>query len=453
LRRDGHEVRVLERDREPAPAASPEDAWEGWSRDGVTQFRQAHYLASRGREVLEQSLPDVVSRLEAAGAVRFDPLGLMPPSISDRAPREGDHRYWTLNARRPVLEQVFAQMADADVRRGTSVTGLDTASYDGTPHVTGVRTDAGEQLEADLVVDAMGRRSPLPRWLAAEGARAMHEESEDSGFIYYSRFFRSRNGALPEFRAALLTPIGTFSLLILPSDNATWSVTLYTASGDQPLKRLRDAAHWNSLVAACPLHAQWLDGEPLTDVLAMGGVLDRYRRLIVDGRPVATGVALLGDAWACTNPSLGRGVTLGLLHAQRLPAVIRDHLDDPHAFAMAWDALTEAELTPWYRETVEEDRDRLREIEALRLGLPPQPPRGNVGVLGAALLAAVPLDADAFRAFIATRSCLTRFEEIAADEPFVQRVFELAQASEPPPLAGPDRDALLGLLEHAPAAV
>src|SRR5919204_4883791 len=80
LRRDGHEVTMLERDAEPVPA-SPEEAWERWTRDGVTQFRQAHYLVSRGRHVLEESLPDVLAGLKAAGGVRFDPLPLMPRSI------------------------------------------------------------------------------------------------------------------------------------------------------------------------------------------------------------------------------------------------------------------------------------------------------------------------------------------------------------------------------------
>ena len=41
----------------------------------------------------------------------------------------------------------------------------------GVPHVTGVVSEAGEELAADLVVDTMGRRSPLPGWLAALGAR------------------------------------------------------------------------------------------------------------------------------------------------------------------------------------------------------------------------------------------------------------------------------------------
>ena len=38
LCRGGHEVTVLERDPDPVPS-SPEEAWERWSRDGVSQFR------------------------------------------------------------------------------------------------------------------------------------------------------------------------------------------------------------------------------------------------------------------------------------------------------------------------------------------------------------------------------------------------------------------------------
>jgi 2-polyprenyl-6-methoxyphenol hydroxylase-like FAD-dependent oxidoreductase len=89
LRRDGHEVIVLERDPEPPPD-SVDGAWERWSRDGVSQFRQGHYMTPRGRIVLEEALPDVLASLEAAGGAAFDPLPLMPPSITDRAPREGD---------------------------------------------------------------------------------------------------------------------------------------------------------------------------------------------------------------------------------------------------------------------------------------------------------------------------------------------------------------------------
>ncbi len=204
----------------------------------------------------------------------------------------------------------------------------------------------------------MGRRSKLPNWLEAIGARRPIEEAEDSGFIYYTRFFRSTTGLVPPYRAALLTYFHSFSVLTLPGDAGTWSVTVFISSGDQALKKLRDPKHWTALVAACPLHAHLLDGEPITDELPMGGILDRYRRFVVDGVPVATGIVSVGDSWACTNPSLGRGITMGLMHALGTVEVVRQHLDNPLALTLAQDSMTETRVTPWYRNTIEIDRTR-----------------------------------------------------------------------------------------------
>src|SRR3954447_2749460 len=80
LARDGHDVTVLERDADAVPATLDE-AIEDWPRRGVAQFRQAHLLLPRGRAVLDEALPDVRDALLAAGACRFDLLGVMPPTI------------------------------------------------------------------------------------------------------------------------------------------------------------------------------------------------------------------------------------------------------------------------------------------------------------------------------------------------------------------------------------
>lgn len=453
LRRDGHDVTVLERDGAPTPR-SPIDAWAHWAPDGVTQFRQPHLLLPRGRKVLEDTLPDVATALKAAGGLHFDLLTLMPPSVTDRASRDGDGQFRTLTARRPVFEHVLRRAADdepgLEIRHRTSVRELVVRTYNGTPHMSGVRTDSGEQLGADLVVDAMGRGSQLGRWLSAAGTRPIHEEVEESGFIYYTRYFRARTAGMPAFRAPILAEIGTFSVLTVPADNDTWSITLYTSAGDQPLKRLRDPEPWTAVVAACPQHEQWLDGDPLTGVLPMGGILDRFRRLIIGGQPVATGIAPVGDARACTNPSGGRGMTLGLLGVQRLRDTIREHGDDPRRLVEALDAVMEAELTSWYRETVEDDRARVAEIDALRRGLQPEPPTGLAG-LQQALMAAAPQDGDAFRAFLASRCCLIRRREIFADPGFVKRITALARSSQHPPLPGPNRAQLLASIA-APTA-
>ena len=450
LARQGHDVTVFERDIEPLPG-SPEEAWQAWERRGVAQFRQAHYLHPPVGHLLDSHLPDVKQALLRVGCVTFDVLAAMPVSITDRTPREGDERFITITGRRPAIEYAVASVAERllPVRRGTCVVGLLTgpSAAKGIPHVTGVRTMEGEELSADLIVDAMGRRSKVLNWLEAIGARRPIEEAEDSGFIYYTRFFRSKTGLVPPYLAQALTYFHSFSLLTLPGDAGTWSVTVYISSGDQALKKLRDPKHWTALVAACPLHAHWLDGEPITDVLAMGGIIDRYRRFVVDGVPVATGIVSVGDSWACTNPSLGRGITMGLMQALGTVEVVRQHLDNPLALTLAQDSMTETRVTPWYRNTVEIDRTRLAGMKAFLEGRPgpPQPtdPRARIAK---ALLVAMMYDADLFRAATECRALLALPQEVLARPGMADRIMEVASTHEAVTPLGPSREELLQML-------
>jgi 2-polyprenyl-6-methoxyphenol hydroxylase-like FAD-dependent oxidoreductase len=449
LSREGHDVEVWERDPTPPPA-SVDDAWETWDRRGVKQFRQPHSLQARVKHVLERDLPDVYDALVAVGAVHVDPFDRLPDAIEDRAPRPGDERLVSITGRRPTVEQVFAGVAEGEpglhVRRGVAALELTSQRHDGRVHVTGVRTKVGEE-RFDLVVDAMGRSSPLPAWLDAAGAPPVLEEAEDSGFAYYTRYFRSRTGAVPSVRTlGLLTPVGSFSILTLPGDRGTWSVTLYAAAGDAPLKAFRHPDRWEAVIRACPLHVHWLDGEPISDMTIMAGVLDRRRRLCHEGRPVATGIALVGDSWACTNPSLGRGLALGLDHAARLRDVVRDHPDTPDDLAAAWDEVTEREFTPWYEATIAMDRARLAEIRAHQQGQPLPPSADPAVALRSRFPLAAGRDATAFRAMMEVVGVLSLPSEIFGRAEVVEAIESTTEDGESPPLAGPSRADLLALL-------
>ena len=254
LARDGHDVTLLERDVDPLPD-SAQDAWDSWQRKGVAQFRQPHNFMPGLRLLLEAELPDVQEALPRAGASRFDLVNPLPPFFSDRSPRSLDEKLWTYTARRPVAEWVFASCAQHErrltIRRGVHVTGLLTgpSARPGTPHVAGVEIAGEETLRADLVIDATGRHSRGPEWLAALGVQPPHETQMDCGFVYYTRYF---SGTQPQRRAPGLMPSVSISLLTLPGDNGTWSVTVFTTTGDQPLKTLRHEEQWTNVVRACP---------------------------------------------------------------------------------------------------------------------------------------------------------------------------------------------------------
>jgi 2-polyprenyl-6-methoxyphenol hydroxylase-like FAD-dependent oxidoreductase len=448
LARDGHDVEVWERDAPQAPS-SLDDAWTTWDRPGVKQFRQPHSLQARVRETLEREFSDVYEEFVAAGAARLDPMDRLPVSITDRDRRPGDERLVAVTGRRPTVETIFARIAEDQpglrIRRGHAAVGLTTRIDNGTPHITGVRTESGER-EFDLVVDAMGRSSLLPSWLGEVGAPPVLEEREDSGFAYYTRFFRSRDDAVPELKTNLLTPVGSFSILTLPGDRNTWSITLYAAAGDAPLKAFRHLDRWESVVRSCPLHAHWLEGEPISDMTIMAGVLDRRRRLTNEGRPVATGIVLVADSWACTNPSLARGLALGLDHVARLRDTVRDNVGSPRDLALAWDDVTETEFTPWYTATIAADRARLAEIGCFQRGEVPPAPTDEAASIRARLPLAAMRDATAYRALAEMIACLSLPNEIFSRDEVLEAIIETTEPGERVPLAGPNRAKLLSLL-------
>lgn len=450
LGRDGHEVTLLERDPAPPPG-DPREAWAAWERRGVNQFRLLHFFAPGFRQRLEAELPDAVAALDAAGALRFNAMALAPEALTGGY-RPGDDEFTALTARRPVAEAALGAAAAAApnvaVRRGVAVAGLlGEQRAGGIPHVTGVRTEEGEDLPADVVVDATGRRSPLPRWLEALGGRPPLEEVEDSGFVYYGRHFRSDDGSIPPMLGGLLQAVGSVSLLTLPADNGTWGVGIITAAGDAALRSLKDNDTWMRVARSFPTVAHWTEGEVLEDVSAMAKIEDRYRRYVVDGAPVATGVVAVADSWACTNPSLGRGATLGLMHALVLRDSLRkvDGVADPTALATAFDDATEATVGPWYRSTLAFDRHRLREMEAATAGEAYDP--GDPGwEITQAMQAATGSDPEIFRAFLRIAGVLSLPDDVLAQPGLLEKVIEHGSGWRDAPVFGPSRAELLELV-------
>lgn len=448
---DGHQVIMLERD--PArPPGDPAQAWERWERPGLNQFRLPHAFLAGFRSVLDAELPEVAKALQAAGGLRLNFIREVVPAAMTGGWRDGDDRYEWLTGRRPVVEAVLAAAAEAapgvEVRRGTAVTGLisGTSARRGVPHATGVRTKAGETVPADLVLDMSGRRSPLPDWLEEIGARRPAEELEDSGFVYYGRHFRSADGSLPAMIGPSVIDWGTITSLSLPADNGTWAVGLVTSSKDTALRPLRELARWEAVVRGLPLVTHWLDGIPIDDgVGVLARLEDRYRGLVVDGQPVATGVVAVADSWACSNPANGRGASIGMLHALTLRDQLRSvGLDDPAGFADAFHAATAQTIEPWYRATLATDRHRLGEIEAGLRGVAYDPPDPRYQ-LDKALGAAGGQDPDCLRALLDIRLVLRTPGEVFARPGLREKTLQLGQGWRDAQPFGPSREQLLAL--------
>lgn len=451
LAEDGHRVTVLERDPAPAPIGSDE-AWDAWERRGVNQFRLPHFFLARYRQIVERELPRVATAIEAAGALRSNPLLSIPETI--RGPeRQDDQDFELLTGRRPVIESAVSGVAEATpgltVRRGVAVADLLTGPpvHPGVPHVVGVRSEAGEEIRADLVVDMSGRRSALPRWLDAVGAHPPVEQVEDSGFMYYGRHFRAHDGKTHPFAfGPPLMALGTISSLTLGADNGTWSVVVVTSGQDKALYGLRQVDRWESLVRSLPLVAHWLDGIPLDDgVATIAKIEDRHRDLVVDGVPVVTGLVAVGDAWACSNPSVGRGASIGMAHGLLLRDRLRDvGLDDPFQFGTAFHQSTTDEIQPWFDWTRSGDRHRLAEIHA---GLQGEEYHTDDAAwdIEQALATAALKDPDLLRIYLRAVQVIDPLEGALARSGLAERAKELGGNWRAEPVPAPVREELVSI--------
>ena len=375
LARSGHEILLLEREGlDPAPDV--ESAAACALRPGAPQIVQPHIIMARCRELLVEYLPDVYAALLAAG-VAVAPLGTqMAPTLADKTPRAGDEQLTLLMTRRStidwVLRKIVAGEPGVTLAAGTRVTGL-AARPGSPPHVTGVRTQAGVSLGADLVVDATGCRSPMDQWLKEIGARPTQIQRAECGIAYFSRHYRFRPGAIPPGlpTTRIVAGLDEFNAGVWGADNGKMQMAVAPLAMDHRFRTARNPDVFTAVLRTVPTYAAWLDAlEPITDVFAMGGLQNTLRRLVVDGAPVATGFHALGDSVCTTNPTLGRGLSFALWESLTLRDILRDFGEDWTGQALAMDAFVGENIAPFYQEQASVDGARMAMLRHTIFGAP-----------------------------------------------------------------------------------
>ncbi|MCB9766488.1 MAG: hypothetical protein H6739_42330 [Alphaproteobacteria bacterium] len=315
------EVLVLEQGRYPDQPVP---------RDGVAQGTQLHVLLARGADVLFELFPELPARLDAIGIIERDfgtdvlqvvgrirmprRVAGVPMRCATRPILEAELRALVARVPRVTLLQdhtVEALVMDGPRVRAARVTGPDGAA---------------QALEGALFVDAMGRRSPVLRWLDALGFDRPEVESLDAGFRYATVAVQPAPGAALDGRILMVVMAQapdhrrTGALMALP--DGTWRATLVTLPGEHPERSWASILEGFRLLA-CPDPWERLQGAtPLGPVHPFADVANRRRRFDRLARWPGAFVAL-GDAVCRFNPRFGQGMTIAALSA----SLLGEHLD------------------------------------------------------------------------------------------------------------------------------
>lgn len=308
-------------------------------RSGVPQARHAHTLMPQGQEILEQLFPGIIAELIHQGAV--------PVNIEQevaffhagawRTPQQKGRKL-SLSCSRPMLENAIYQrvttLPNVAIMRGYRAEGL--LADDSGQRVAGVRLRTGRGAEAkelvkkvSLVVDASGRQSQAPKWLASLKFMPPEEWRINARVGYTTRIYQQPANLAAEWKRLYVRPTppdDTRGGVILPEENGRWVVTLVGIAGDYPPT---DEAGFLAFARSLPtpqIYQAIKDAKPLSEPFGFRRTENRMRRY--DKLPqFLEGFLVIGDAVCALNPVYAQGMTAAVTGSHVLEATLNRFRD------------------------------------------------------------------------------------------------------------------------------
>jgi 2-polyprenyl-6-methoxyphenol hydroxylase-like FAD-dependent oxidoreductase len=307
-------------------------------RKGVPQARHAHVLLMSGNTILERLFPGINQQLLKLGAEPIDWTADCRYYLFGGWRPRGPSKIRTNVASRDLLEftvrERLEEQPNIEFVQECDVVGL--IADEARTAAMGVRlrhrgkNQNGEvkpaELRADLVVDASGRDSKAPAWLAELGYPEPKQTTINSFLGYASRFYERPKNFKEDWKLLVVgavPPEGKRSALILPIEGNRWLVTLAGAGRDYPPTDEEDFLEYSRSLPDIHIYEALAAARPLSPVAGYRRTENRVRHYETLPRWLER-FLVLGDAACSFNPVYGQGMTVGSMGADLLDQMLQE---------------------------------------------------------------------------------------------------------------------------------
>lgn len=320
-------VLVVDRDDLPGEPAH---------RKGVPHGRQFHLLTVGGRLAMEDLLPGLTDDLRAVGAPFTDPM--LTSRYSSKFgpfPRQPSHLRMLQISRRYLefyVRERSRQLPNVEFVPCTRITGLELSNGRVTG-VCGVRTDTDHEvsLRADLVVDASGRQSQAPAWLAAAGYQKPAETTVNAFWGYATVEVQVPDTWDPGYTSIYVPPTvsgqgpsRTRGAAMWPQENHVVILTGQGCAGDFPPGDIESFREYLRSFGGTEFLRVVEEYGTASRIEVWRNTTNRLRDYAaLDARPEA--FVVVGDAVAAYNPIYGQGMAMAAIGAAALRDAVAEH--------------------------------------------------------------------------------------------------------------------------------
>ncbi len=328
------------------------------SRQGTPQDRHIHQLLAKGYLILTDLFPHISEEFTARNLPEYSWTKDIYIVTSSGVGLKYDSGISGYSVSRPYLESIIRNQTEKSLNVTLKTDHRVEALLMEDGSIVGVKTTQGT-IHGNLILDATGRQSKTPLWLAQLGYQQPKVSTVDPQMGYATRWYTIPTSVQLPVPSTIVQPRyrdhfyrGAAGVIV---ENRKVVITMLGTNRDYPPTDENGFRHFAQSLPD-PIIVDWIDRlEPISPIYGFRAVNRMYH---YDKLKLPDNLLITGDAFCTFNPFYGQGMTVIAMQAKLLQKFLTQRKLQKPSFSNKYHrAQARLVQTAWLMATLEDLRN------------------------------------------------------------------------------------------------